>query len=578
MEDFTKAVRALKCLVVARPIRFAIQSIIFVCFITVVVPPACFVIKDQCVAIVVDNYNNSRDLKMTDWFNEQTMATKEEDERVLKYLETPEGRKELEDEYDEQQKSGMTVKKACELGLSPDPKYCADPGRVESMDALYQTKEEYMASLDNWKEMHEEMKSLRKTSADATAMLTERASAIFYNTLGRISCILVHLVLIPMELSIIIDKSLFKSKLATYGAYFVSYILYFIYIKYYWNKIRAIADGVIDPGLSPLEILIPQPLGIEQGEGDYHFLMVVYVIFDAFYSFYSYSYNNELMGYQYHETKGKRRKGQNKKTHKEAVDLSKFHHYCAQGDKEKVKEVIRNHQHQIDINATKDGNNTVIHLAVKGDHHEVVQILVSNFEHQLDISLRNEQGYNVLDLAVIKKKNHIFSHLLKLSKPKLSSLILALETFQEQYIKSIKSRLSTDLEVDIRYELDVLCDQVKESKKKNLRNEGRETIKGNLDVRQKMIIQYLASKEHNLPSSIVKKSKAERLREEFECPICQEDMRRPLQIFGCTNDHLLCSECLRDPRLKACPICREDFGSNPPQRRPTTEKLVENLS
>ena len=573
MEGFTKAVRALKCLAIARPIRLAIQSIIFFCFISLVVPPACFVIRDQCVAIVVDNYNNSRDLKMTDWFNEQTMATKEEDERVLKYLETPEGRKELEDEYDEQQKSGMTVKKACELGLSPDPKYCADPGRVESMDALYQTKEEYMASLDDWKETHEKRKSLRKASEDATAMLTEQSNVISYNTLGRISCIVLHLVLITFELSIIIDMSLFKRKLATYGVYLLTFILYFIYIRYYLKKIQGIANGVIDPERNPLEILLPQPIGIEEAE--YHLYLVVYIIFDAFYSLYFYVFNEPLA---YHDSRGKRRKGQNKKTHKEAVDLSKFHHYCAQGDKEKVKEVIRNHQHQIDINAKKDGNNTVIHLAVKGDHHEVVQILVSNFEHQLDISLRNEQGYNVLDLAVIKKKNQIFSHLLKLSKPKLSSLILALETFQEQYIKSIKSRLSTDLEVDIKYELDVLCDQVKESKKKNLRNEGRETIKGNLDVRQKMIIQYLASKEHNLPSSIVKKSRAERLREEFECPICQEDMRRPLQIFGCTNDHLLCSECLRDPRLKACPICREDFGSNPPQRRPTTEKLVENLS
>ena len=92
------------------------------------------------------------DIKMMCLSNKcKKCATKEEDERVLKYLETPEGRKELEDEYDEQQKSGMTVKKACELGLSPDPKYCADPGRVESMDALYQTKEEYMTSLDNWK-------------------------------------------------------------------------------------------------------------------------------------------------------------------------------------------------------------------------------------------------------------------------------------------------------------------------------------------------------------------------------------------------------------------------------------------
>ena len=575
MEDFTRqTVKALKCLIIGRPIRIVIQSMVFLWFICLVIPPTCFVIRDQCLAIFVDNYNNSRDLKVIDWYHEQHMATKEEEERILKDLETPEGRQMLEEAYDEEQESGMTVKKACQLGIAADPKYCQNP---ESMDAVFQTKEEYMAELDNWKEMHEEMQSKRKDSAAAKGMLTEAANVIYYNTWGRIVCIVVHLVLIPLELSIILDKSILKSKAANYGAYVLTFILYFIYIRYYVKKIQDIANGLIDPGRNPLEILIPRPIGIEEGEGNYHLGMVVYVTLDAFYSFYSNIFKEPLACC--HETKGKRRKGQNKKSFKkEAAELSKFHHYCAQGDKVKVKEVIRNHQHQIDINATKDGNNTVIHLAVKGEHHEVVQILVSNFEHQLDISLRNEQGYNVLDLAVIKKKTQIFSHLLKHSQPRLSSLILALETFQEQYIKSLKSRLSRDLEVDIRYELDVLCGQVKESKKKNLRHEGRETIKGNLDVRQKMIIQYLASKEHNLPSSIVKKSKAERLREEFECPICQEDMRRPLQIFGCTNDHLLCSECLKDPRLKACPICREDFASNRPQRRTTTEKLVENLS
>ena len=46
------------------------------------------------------------------------------------------------------------------------------------------------------------------------------------------------------------------------------------------------------------------------------------------------------------------------------ADISQFYQYCAEGNKEKLKEVIRNHQHQIDINAVKDGN-TALHLAIK---------------------------------------------------------------------------------------------------------------------------------------------------------------------------------------------------------------------
>ena len=62
--------------------------------------------------------------------------------------------------------------------------------------------------------------------------------------------------------------------------------------------------------------------------------------------------------------------------------------------------------------------------------------------------------------------------------------------------------------------------------------------------------------------------------EHFECPVCMEVMEAPLQIFSCTNGHLICSECLKSGSLTACPMCREDFKKFVPKRRPKMEELL----
>ena len=62
--------------------------------------------------------------------------------------------------------------------------------------------------------------------------------------------------------------------------------------------------------------------------------------------------------------------------------------------------------------------------------------------------------------------------------------------------------------------------------------------------------------------------------EHFECPVCMEVMEAPLQIFSCTNGHLICSECLKSGSLIACPMCREDFKKFVPKRRPKMEELL----
>ena len=67
------------------------------------------------------------------------------------------------------------------------------------------------------------------------------------------------------------------------------------------------------------------------------------------------------------------------------------------------------------------------------------------------------------------------------------------------------------------------------------------------------------------------------LKQEFECPICSEEMKSPLKIYACSNDHFLCSECLKQPKLVNCPICREDFSTKPPKPREREQRLLESL-
>ena len=70
---------------------------------------------------------------------------------------------------------------------------------------------------------------------------------------------------------------------------------------------------------------------------------------------------------------------------------------------------------------------------------------------------------------------------------------------------------------------------------------------------------------------------AEELKEvlsEFECPVCFEIMMPPKRIYSCSNDHYICSLCLTDTKMKACPLCREDFTVTRPCIRHTSERFL----
>jgi len=73
--------------------------------------------------------------------------------------------------------------------------------------------------------------------------------------------------------------------------------------------------------------------------------------------------------------------------------------------------------------------------------------------------------------------------------------------------------------------------------------------------------------------------KRERVHEEtaqdiLECPICLELPDKP--VYQCKNGHLICRACY--PKVKICPVCRENLDSNKPLRNLVAEKFLENMN
>jgi len=46
---------------------------------------------------------------------------------------------------------------------------------------------------------------------------------------------------------------------------------------------------------------------------------------------------------------------------------------------------------------------------------------------------------------------------------------------------------------------------------------------------------------------------------DFECPICFEDMKPPTEIWLCDSGHTLCGNCKTNPLIKNCPTCSKDI-------------------
>ena len=92
------------------------------------------------------------------------------------------------------------------------------------------------------------------------------------------------------------------------------------------------------------------------------------------------------------------------------------------------------------------------------------------------------------------------------------------------------------------------------------------------------ILYRFKAKTESLPREILDKqdttlkNNTKQIKREFTCIICLKVMKAPLQIFGCSSDHLMCSKCVST--VKKCPKCKEDFNKMKPNRRLTSERLL----
>ena len=122
------------------------------------------------------------------------------------------------------------------------------------------------------------------------------------------------------------------------------------------------------------------------------------------------------------------------------VEPDEFFKCCILGRKEKLKQFTSKHRNMININAKHKGS-TALHLAIEGNHLQIVQYLLQTFTTELDLTVTNEDGLYPLDLAIKKKYSCITNVILSdslgcLFAPR-SSLILAVKTGQDKIARTI---------------------------------------------------------------------------------------------------------------------------------------------
>ena len=163
-------------------------------------------------------------------------------------------------------------------------------------------------------------------------------------------------------------------------------------------------------------------------------------------------------------------------------DPMNIFNHCLLGEKEKLKRTISKYGNFININEVHEGN-TALHLAVHGNHLDVVQFLLYAFRGRLDFNIENEEGYNPLDLAILRKLTNIANTIIRHrnANPQLSSLRLAVETEQAGIAKALIPKceiLQKELE-DLLIPLTRFCDLAFELKRKDLQKEHRRITQKN---------------------------------------------------------------------------------------------------
>ena len=261
----------------------------------------------------------------------------------------------------------------------------------------------------------------------------------------------------------------------------------------------------------------------------------------------------------------------------------KIFRLCSSGHKSDVKE-LEELIYQKVINSKmimkviQDGNN-LLHIAVNGNNLSLVQLFVNTFGEELDPSIQNESGYDVFDLAVLKENLSILKLLLRLYNPSLRNLKLTLETSQPKLIQCLVPKLLKKDLVYFEEHISNYCKLVNDLQTKSLSKQQRKSLEDEVNQHQTFAIEALNKCMKGPLSSQEDKTETNRrklkIESEFKCLICIQVMKSPLQIYACSFDHLICSNCIKN--IKLCPECKEDFIRQPAKRRLTSERILSAL-
>jgi hypothetical protein len=271
-----------------------------------------------------------------------------------------------------------------------------------------------------------------------------------------------------------------------------------------------------------------------------------------------------------------------KNTNRESI--SWFHHSCLYGHKDNLKKIITKFKDDIDVNSVSIKGNTGLHLAIEGGHFSIVQILLSTFKNDINLTSTNDDGHNAIDLAVVYYRRDILNLLLKNKLPKVSSLIVAIKCNHSDLATIIYDKLQKMFEDDISLKpmFDRYFELNKEVDNKSITEERLEICQRNIEAYVTIICNCLVNK-HTLSSHPAELKEStnpgkfttdKKVSDEFECPVCFEQMISPKKIYSCSNDHYICSICLADPKITHCPQCREDFAIITPTRRISSERIA----
>ena len=231
------------------------------------------------------------------------------------------------------------------------------------------------------------------------------------------------------------------------------------------------------------------------------------------------------------------------------------------------------HRKDININATNENGNTIIHLIIHKNSLCLLQMIVSHFSYEIDFKIRNHEKLTVLELAISKKRNSIAKLLLKYQKPDKNSFLLAIQQELYEVAEIIYNKqekiFSKNTEVNILIRR--LFKIARELEKKNLEDKRILPLQDSMKVIKFNLIPILQPNENCKPERISSTLTFKTLKQFFKCSNCAHflEASKSQKIFSCYNDHFVCIKCNTEP----CYICENKQFA----RRFTIERILAKL-